>query len=78
MNNTRSCPGIYTACGGELKLVRPHNPAVPAFWGCAKWPACNFRYFPPDYVHHAQLSLDVVSGDEFKVRLGRRAEGVSG
>eukprot|EP00983_Pelagomonas_calceolata_P062998 1147539-Pelagomonas_calceolata.AAC.1 len=57
------CPGVYEACGGRLRWVRL------GFWGCERWPKCGYRYWPPPAVPYPQLSLDVISAHDFRVRV---------
>lgn len=39
------------------------------FWGCERWPKCGYRYWPPLPVPFPQLSLDIVSPQDFKVHM---------
>jgi len=63
--HARSCPGIYEACGAPMLWDDRFK-----FWSCERRLVgkCTYRYWPPPPVAYPQLSLDVVSDQEFKVR----------
>lgn len=54
------CPGIYTACGAQLRWIEPSSRSK-GFWGCCRYPECNFNYYPHDQLEHPALSLEVVT-----------------
>jgi hypothetical protein len=49
----------------------PNSPRFEGFFYCSKkGEGCNYRYWPPELVFHAQLAMDIISEETFRVRGG--------
>lgn len=64
-------------CGADLRFgVKTLPAAVPGkeddvveFWGCTRWPECDFRDVLPKRLCMPQVTLEAASADAFKVCL---------
>ena len=76
----RRCPGVFKVahedgCGADLVPLRKTFPAaapgapdiVVEFWGCVRWPECDFREVLPKQLVAPQVDLEALPSGGFKV-----------
>lgn len=67
--------GHAGGCGADLRHVRKTIPSsipnapddVAEFWGCTRFPDCDFRDVPSKRLLAPQVALEAASSDTFKV-----------
>ena len=62
-----SCPGVFSGqgCGAKLKWVQFREGK--GCWGCASWPACDYKEAATERLATPQVTLEAVSKELFKV-----------
>lgn len=60
------CPGVFSGqgCGAKLKWVQFREGG--GCWGCASWPACDYKEAAVERLASPQVTLEAVSKDIFK------------
>lgn len=60
------CPGVFSGqgCGAALRFKRSGERA---FWGCSRWPDCDYREGPTDRLPSPQVALEALSTQAFTV-----------